>query len=298
LAVHSQLHRFPEKIIIQILYIKEQMLFEKIFLPLDFSDQSDMMVDCIAQLKRYGAKEVILFYAIPKGRSADSYDERRMNEFARTLTEYGIPTRSVKEIGDPASLIIKVSRREKATMIAMASTGKGRAKELLIGSVSLAVVRRSKVPVLLGKFPFLKKKEPLRQCGMLDSALIAFELAHCTKQLAEITQEMGDTGMRRATLFHVIHSSKHDVSDDKKFRDVKQELDHIMKGLNTPNCALETHIHFGTPSYNIIEAAREISAGVIVMGIQNKSFLHKIALGTTAEDLIRQSPTNLLLLPC
>lgn len=274
------------------------MIFERVFLPLDFSDQSDLMVDCIAQLKRYGAKEVILFYAVPKGRAADSYDERRMNEFARIITADGIPTRTIKENGDPSSLIIKVSKREKATMIAMASTGKGRAKELLIGSVSLSVIRRSKIPVLLGKFPALKKDPSLRQCGLLDSALISLELTHCTKQLKQTAQELGDVGMRKATLFHVIHSSKHDVGDDDKFRAVKVELDQIMDGIMRPNMLLETHIHFGTPSYNIIEAAREISAGVIVMGVRNKSLWHKIALGTTAEDLIRQSPTSLLLVPC
>lgn len=274
------------------------MLFERVFLPIDFSDQSDLMVGCIAQLKRYGAKEIILFYAVPKGRAADSYDERRMNEFARVINESGIPARTIKENGDPSTLIIKVSKREKATMIAMASTGKGRAKELFIGSVSLSVIRRSKIPVLLGKFPSLKKDGRLKECGMLDSALVAFELTHCTEQLSEMTQEMGDAGMRKATLFHVIHSAKHDMGDDNKFREVKEELDRIMNGLKTPNCVLETHIHFGTPSYNIMEAAREISAGVIVMGIRNKSLLHKIALGTTAEDLIRQSSTNLLLVPC
>jgi nucleotide-binding universal stress UspA family protein len=274
------------------------MLFERVFLPIDFSDQSDLMVDCIAQLKRYGAKEIVLFYAVPKGRAADSYDERRMNEFARVINERGIPARTIKENGDPSTLIIKVSKREKATMIAMASTGKGRAKELFIGSVSLSVIRRSKIPVLLGKFPSLKKDGKLKECGMLDSALVAFELTHCTKQLSEMTQEMGNAGMRKATLFHVIHSAKHDMGDDNKFREVKEELDRIMNGLKTPNCALETHIHFGTPSYNIIEAAQEISAGVIIIGIRNKSLLNKIALGTTAEDLIRQSPTNLLLVPC
>jgi nucleotide-binding universal stress UspA family protein len=272
------------------------MLFERVFLPLDFSDQSDLMVDCIAQLKRYGAKEVILFYAVPKGRTADAYDERRMNEFARVITVEGIPTRTIKEAGDPASMIIKVSKREKATMIAMAPTGKGRAKELLIGSVSLAVIRKSKIPVFLGKFPSVK--EGLRECGMLDSALISYELAHGTKQITDMAQQMGDAGMRRATIFHVIHSSKHDMGDDLRFREVKSELDQIKNGLNTPNCELDTHIHFGTPSYNIMEAAREIGAGVIVMGVRNKSLWRKIALGTTTEDLIRQSPTNLLLVPC
>ncbi len=274
------------------------MIFERVFLPLDFSDQSDLMVDCIAQLKRYGAKEVILFYAVPKGRVEDSYDERRMDEFARLITADGIPTRTIKEDGDPSSLIIKVSKREKATMIAMASSGKGRAKELLIGSVSLSVIRRSKIPVLLGKFPTLKEEGSLRQCGLLDSALISFELTHCTKQLKQMVQELGEAGMRKATLFHVILSSKHDVGDDDRFREVKVELDQIMDDIKKPTMLLETHIHYGTPSYNIIEAAREISAGVIVMGVGNRSLWRKITLGTTVEDLIRRSPTNLLLVPC
>jgi nucleotide-binding universal stress UspA family protein len=273
------------------------MIFERIFLPLDFSDQSNLMVDCIAQLKRYGAREVILFYAVPNGRAPDNYDERRMNEFARTITEDGIPTRTIKENGDPATLILKFSKQEKATMIAMASTGKGRAKELLIGSVSLEVIRKSNIPVLLGKFPELKKEGSLRVCGMLDSALIAFELTHGTKQLTEITQEIGNAGMKKATIFHVIHSSHHDVGDDKKFLQVKEDLNRIMGEIKTPACELDTHIHFGTPSYNIMEAAREISAGVIVMGVHNKSFFDRIALGTTVDDLIRTSPTTLLLIP-
>jgi nucleotide-binding universal stress UspA family protein len=274
------------------------MLFERVFLPLDFSDQSDLMVACISQLKRYGTKEIILFYAVPKGRAPDSYDERRMTEFARVIAADGISTRTLKENGDPASLILKVSKREKATMIAMASTGKGRAKEFLIGSVSLAVIRKSKIPVLLGKFPTLKKEGSLQECGVFETALVSFGLENCTKRLTEVAQEMGEAGVKRATLFHVIHSSKHDLGDDEKFRQVKDDLDKIMNGLKVPNCELNTHIHFGTPAYNIIEAAREISAGVIVMGIRNKSLWHKLTLGAAAEDLIRQSPTNLLLIPC
>jgi nucleotide-binding universal stress UspA family protein len=51
-------------------------------------------------------------------------------------------------------------------------------------------------------------------------------------------------------------------------------------------------------SYNILEAARELDSSIMVMGIRRRSLLREVALGGNSEDVIRRSPTPLLVVPC
>lgn len=59
-----------------------------------------------------------------------------------------------------------------------------------------------------------------------------------------------------------------------------------------------THIHYGTPTYNILEVAREFSATVIVLGTRGKSLIREITLGSTSEEVIRKANVSILAIPC
>lgn len=61
------------------------------------------------------------------------------------------------KIGHPVTEILKTAKEDDFDVIVMATHGHGRLEELLVGSVSRGVLRKSKIPVFL--VPLNKKKK-------------------------------------------------------------------------------------------------------------------------------------------
>jgi nucleotide-binding universal stress UspA family protein len=186
-------------------------------------------------------------------------------------------------------------------MIALAASGKGRVKEFIVGSTSLGVIRLSKLPVLLDKFPLVASDDPQGYCEkcppLLDRVLVTIDLSKASKAMMPFVQQMIDAGAKKMTLFHVVQSSRYSMADDKRFREVKQKMEAYRTKLDAKDCEIDVHLHFGTTTYNILEAAREIDATLIVLGTTGKSYLRGATLGSTSEEVVKGSTRPLLLIP-
>lgn len=143
-------------------------MFEKILYPTDFSDISKKALDYIKKLKGVGAKEIVLLHVI---------DEREIEKFSQYATPYldvqeieksneenirqemkgleneledsGFIVKSRVEKGIPFKDILRVEKEEEVSVLVMGSHGKSAIKEMLLGSVSEKVIRKSNVPVLV-----------------------------------------------------------------------------------------------------------------------------------------------------
>lgn len=69
----------------------------------------------------------------------------------RVLEEAGIAFVDLREVGDPAETILKVSERERADLIVLGSRGMGAFQRLLMGSVSDKVLHHARCAVLVVK---------------------------------------------------------------------------------------------------------------------------------------------------
>ncbi|QLH74203.1 MAG: universal stress protein [Methanomassiliicoccales archaeon] len=272
------------------------MLFDKVLIPVDLSDASVGQVDCIVGMRHYGLKEAVLYYAIDVG-DAPTQDERsKLEALAEKFSSADIPVKVVTEVGKPSTMILKAAKKEKATMIAMASSGKSKKRELVVGSVSLEVVRRSKVPVLIGKFEGGLSHKVEKCPFLLESVLISMDLGPSTKILMQTFKEIDAAGCKKAVLFHVVQSAKYSVEDDVKFQQVKEDLLKWKEG-HKGTSELDTHLHYGTPAYNILEAAREFDSTLIIMGNVGKGLLHSMTLGSVSDEVLRKSPVHVLIVP-
>ncbi len=92
------------------------------------------------------------------------------------------------------------------------------------------------------------------------------------------------------TLFHVVQSSKYSMADDRRFQEVRQRMEAYQAKLDAKGCEIDVHLHFGTTTYNILEAAREIDATLIVLGTTGKGYLRGATLGSTSEEVVKGSP--------
>jgi nucleotide-binding universal stress UspA family protein len=148
-------------------YRKERKeMFKKILYPTDFSEVSKKAINYIKQLKDAGTEEVVVLHVLnEKGVEAialyasGSFDELlqrvekeaadEMKKIEADLKESGFKVKLRIEIGTPLTDILKVEQEEGVSAIVIGSHGKSNVKEMLLGSVSEKVIRKSKNPVLV-----------------------------------------------------------------------------------------------------------------------------------------------------
>ncbi|NLI74353.1 MAG: universal stress protein [Euryarchaeota archaeon] len=265
-------------------------MFNRILFATDFSERSLRMFDTLLEQRELGAKEIILMFVSDQDSSLTIEQRNTLDELHERLLGAGIPSREIIASGDPIVEILKAERRENVDLIAMASSGKRRAKELFVGSTSMGVLRSADRPVLLGKSMELR--------SILDKALVPLDLASCPAIIDHILPNLIELGLKQAILFHVVPSTHFEIEDSDRFTSVDELLNQHQEKLSDKGCELSVHAHYGTISYNILEAVREFNPSIIVMGIHRRSLLREIALGGNAEEVIRRSPISLLVVPC
>ena len=268
------------------------MLFEKVLVPVDLSEVTVEQLACVGQLREFGMKQAIVLY-VTSDEVKSVYDESKLVTITQPLKESGVDFKIMMESGKAANTILKIAKKEKATMIMMACSGKTKAKELMVGSVSLDVVRRTHIPVLVGKFA---GAQPGTCKILLQQVLVSLDLGPGTEKMMNVFKEMDLAGCRSAVLFHVVSSSKFSVEDDAKFQEVKKDLGK-WKDSHDGRCSVDTHIHYGTAAYNIMEAAREFDATLIMMGNVGKGLLHSMTLGSVSDEVMRKANAHVLIIP-
>lgn len=148
-------------------------MFKRVLYPTDFSDCAGAAVPYLRKLKGAGTAEIVVVHVIDLrhaafaetvswfGESIKQYEmelfnnltrdaQRRIDEVCRRLGR-DFTVRGIVESGVPFKTIIDVARREKATLIVLGSHGASNIAEMLMGSVSEKVVRKSPVPCLVVK---------------------------------------------------------------------------------------------------------------------------------------------------
>jgi nucleotide-binding universal stress UspA family protein len=144
-------------------------MFEKILYPTDFSDASKKALDYIKQLKGAGTKEVVVLHIIDEReiehiahlpefsvsieeleKSKRGYAEGEMKAIAAELKQAGFKVKTRIDKGIPFRDILKEEVEEKdVSVVVLGSHGKSCIAEMLLGSVSEKVVRKSSKPVLV-----------------------------------------------------------------------------------------------------------------------------------------------------
>jgi nucleotide-binding universal stress UspA family protein len=143
-------------------------MFKKILFPTDFSDVAARALDFVKQLKDSGAEEVVVLNVIEEKYYylSEEYPTvdleildnnlrkdaiKKLAAVANALYEKGYKVKMITAKGIPANEILRIEQEEKVSIIVLGSHGMSNLKEMFLGSVSDAVIRKSKQPVLVVK---------------------------------------------------------------------------------------------------------------------------------------------------
>ena len=143
-------------------------MFGKILYPTDFSDVSKKALGYIKTLKDAGAKEVVVLHVIDE-REIDhishlpdvpidieelknkrqEHAKEQIGAIEKGLKEKGFTVKTMIKKGIPFTEILKAEEKENVSAVVIGSHGKSCVSEMLLGSVSEKVIRKSTKPVLV-----------------------------------------------------------------------------------------------------------------------------------------------------
>lgn len=279
------------------------MFMKKVLLATDFSRPSMQLIECLSEFITFGLSEVVLVHVIDtlsQGNASKAFrkfDEGIINSEKMHLEAMGLRVKSMVPIGNPAAEIVQIAQNEKASLIAIASHGKGIIKKIFLGSTTNDVIRTTTVPVLIEKYKDVDKETCKIICrNKLKRVLLPTDFSIHSQRVYE--RFLGFAHLvQEVVIVSVIEGASNDEelflatqeTDCRMFK-MKQDLEQL--GLKT-----KTILCKGSASAKIIETANYEKASLIMMATRGKGLIKELLLGTTAQEVARRSKQPLLLIP-
>lgn len=295
-------------------------MFKRILIPIDFSVHSSWVLHCIPNLKNAGIEEVILVHVIDPTEAAywanmdEAITERKreaeqkMNEIiSETLPpREGIEGTCMTEVGFPQQVILSIAERENVSLVVMGSHGHSFLECALLGSVTNAVIRKTRVPVLITKIQLTGEKGEERPVclGMRnifrkilyptdfsDQSLAVLDvIRHLDKALVDevVIAHVQDT---RKLLPHLKHRMEEFNETDS------QRLEKMQSQLEELGHTVKTVLREGVPFVEIGKIAEEEDVSLIMISSQGKSAIREALMGSVSESVAREHVRPVMVFP-
>lgn len=270
-------------------------MFEKILLTTDFSAYAKKTLDCIAGFPK--AREVILFHVCEEVRSPRGGGEIG-NTFCRTehdllkeqkhylerLSRDLRVTTEVKTSSDTAGAIIEAAEERGVSLIVIGARGNSLVEGILLGSVSMAVLRRSTTSVLIMRHKIIdemKAKKLELYCPMiLSRVLCPVDFSPFSDRAIALLSGM--SGIRSIILLHVVSHGETDAGLNESVRNAESALETIRRSLAVQGIDATAVVRTGNPAAEIAGIAEREDVSVIWMSSHGSGWFRELLLGSTA----------------
>ena len=130
-----------------------QHIFRRVLLPTDFSECAGEALALVKNLRVTGLPDVVVLH-VRDTRKEDELDPQdviceRMERIRGELEFFGFTVNSLVVEGNPAKSIDRIAREQDVSVIVIGSHGRSAAEDVLLGSVSDAVICQHTRPVLV-----------------------------------------------------------------------------------------------------------------------------------------------------
>jgi nucleotide-binding universal stress UspA family protein len=279
--------------------------FSRILFPVDFSARCAAAVPSVQTMaKRFGSAVTVMHIvdlppagiAPPEAVAwATLVGANRLREQGTIALEHfisqhfpGMPITAETAEGDAASMIVDYANHTGADLIMLPTSGIGRFRRLLLGSVTAKVLHDTTVPVWTGVHAeeiaaHVPDRWRSMLCALDDQAESLPVLQWAAQFAAEQKLEL--------RLVHAVSGPPQECEDNPKFRqflfDVARESIDKLQGQAGTN--LELCLHVGEPARIVRQAAIGHCADMVVIG---RGVLQKTLgrLRSAAYEIIREAP--------
>ena len=278
--------------------------FRRILFPVDFSARCSAAVPVVrAMVKRFGSQLTVLHVvdlpsagiAPPEAAAwatligADRLREQGEIALQRFVDRefQGAELKAESAEGDPATIIVDYAQEKDADLIMMPTSGLGRFRRLLLGSVTTKVLHDTTVPVWTGVH---SQEIAAHPPGEWKRVLCALDDHPRDLPVLKWATEFASEQKLELRLVHAVRGPE-DCEDNPSFRaflfNAAQE--HIDKLQADAGTKFEVCFQLGDAGRVVHQAAYGYSADIVVIG---RGVLHKAfgRLRSSAYEIIREAP--------
>lgn len=276
-------------------------MFRKILYPTDLSNNSEVILRGLYELKRIGVSEVVLAHIveydavglIEGGVDIDKFVMKLKNKAGKKLSEFASILKRDFEVKllppipsvNPVEEIVKIANNEDVSLILLGSKSSG-LKSALMGSVSEGVVREVEKPILVLK---MKPDTGEGYYGMVfrrlfDKIIYPHDLSDISQEIKDFVKKASLLGGREVIIVHVVEIAdiidkqvgKEDVMHplvpisnlaemlSEHWMEAKNHLDKIKRDFVGAGIKVKTILRVGSPNKEIPKIA-SMEGGSVIM---------------------------------
>jgi nucleotide-binding universal stress UspA family protein len=307
--------------------------FSAILCPVDFSDFSRHAAAHAVQIARWFGARLTLLYVYPPAvapppvafgglpgpvpvpafppvtESPEHAHEEMLamlTTFSGTLEAAGVAVALHARAGSPVSMILNEARDLPADLLVLGTHGHSGFDRFILGSVTEKMVRKAPCPVIAVPPPVTDApRDPLQ---LFKRILCAVDFSDASRRGLEYALALAKEADAELLLMHVIEGlpdAPHwqqppapatveylRLSEEEALRRLREALPEDAREWCRPQTILAT----GRPYVELLRAARERDAHLIVMGVHGRNPIDLAFFGSTTNHVIRSAPCAVLTL--
>lgn len=273
-------------------------MFEKLLFSTDFSEYARGVLPCIAGFP--GCREVILLHVCEEARSPRGggdlggiflqgcsnllHGEKRSLEGLNPRIRV---TPVVKTSSDIPGAILGTAEEQGSSLIVIGARGNSLVEGILLGSVSMAVLRRAKTNVLVMRHKIVEgmqgRSYEMFCPRILSRVLCPVDFSRPSDRAVARLSATGGVG--EVILVHVVSRGETEGEIEEMVRAAKDRLETIAGGLAPQGIGVRTIVRTGNPATEIARIADEEDVSVIWISSHGKGWFRELLLGSTAASV-------------
>ncbi len=286
-------------------------MFRRVLVPTDFTDEADLVIEYVVGLREHGVEEVVLVHVVDLGRSTVwpvapkiiEVIEEKLGERQRRLSEAGFTVFPRIVEGVPSTEVLRAADDEDCSLIVTGSHGKLPIEEMYFGSVSEAVTRHSDVPVLLLRYSILatmgaagKLKDYAE--ATFSKILFPTDFTEVSEAAMDELEELSKVGPGEVVTLHVVDTkrSETETQNREQVNECYVDCGRIAEHLRRRKMRATTLCELGDPVEEILAAAENEGATIIVMGSHGRGMIREWLDGSVSLSVLRQADRPLMVI--
>jgi len=228
---------------------------------------------------------------------ADLQESLRVAAAPLRVADRIVETRVVR--GRPASALLDEARALQPDLIVIGSRGHGPLATLLVGSVSTEVVDHAACPVLVarasGVHRLIVGVDGSSSAQRAIATLATWPIfAGLPARVVSVAEPPVGWGLSVGAAFYPAWVELRDSTVEARRGQLEQIAERACEGLAGVGLRPTAELREGDPAAEILRAAQEDDADLIVVGSRGLSALPRLALGSVARKVLLHTPCSVL----
>jgi nucleotide-binding universal stress UspA family protein len=271
------------------LQANKRIALKHILFLMDFSEPSGTAVPFATSIARaYGSVVYVLHVLVPSAYTymtpevaatlLDDEEDRARAEMQQVEAEFtGLPSEVMIERGGAVwPVLSEVLRQQEIDLIVLGTHGRTGIQKLLLGSSAEEVFRRAHVPVLtIGP----AVQSGTHNGGRFRCVLFATDFNNVSTAAAQYAVSLAQENQSRLVLLHVLSKPKSGKPEreDVSIAEALHQLQELVPAEAELWCRPEPMVQHGNPAEQILAAAHQCGADLIVLGVRGMDRLAGVA---------------------